>query len=278
MRRIAALWELSRPGNLAITALSVVVGTGGQVGSADIITIAGAVASAMLIAAGGNAHNDYYDRAIDALNRPERPLPSGRISPGAAQIFGFAAFALGVAIGWGLGPQLGGVATLVALLLWLYAARGKRMGWSGNLLIAVICALAFIYGGLAAGNPVLAVFPAGFALLMHMAREIVKDVQDLSGDRAAGALTLPITSGVERALGAAAWCLLGLVLLSPAPYLIGVYNVKYLVAVILGVDLVLLPIIYQLLKDPRGVDPARLSLILKLDMLAGLMAVALGLS
>lgn len=278
MRRIAALVELSRPGNLAITALSVLVGTGGQVGSADNITIVGAVASALLIAAGGNAHNDYYDQAIDALNRPARPIPSGRISPGAAQIFGFVAYALGVAIGWGLGPQLGGVATLVALLLWLYAARGKRMGWSGNLLIAVICSLAFIYGGLAADNPVLAVFPAGFALLMHMAREIIKDVQDLPGDRAVGGLTLPITSGVERALSVAAGCLLGLVLLSPVPYLMEVYNVKYLVAVLLGVDLVLLPVIYQLLKDPRGVDPARLSLILKLDMLAGLMAVALGLS
>lgn len=278
MRRITALLELSRPGNLAITALSVMVGTGGQVGSADIMKIAGAVASAMLIAAGGNSHNDYYDRAIDALNRPGRPIPSGRIPPGAALAFGLTAYALGVAIGWILGPQLGAVATLVAVLLWLYAARGKRMGWSGNLLIAVICALAFIYGGLAAGNPVLAVFPAVFALLMHMAREIIKDVQDLSGDRAAGALTLPITSGVERALGVAAGCLLGLVLFSPVPYLMGVYNVKYLVAVILGVDLVLLPVIYQLLKDPRGADPARLSLILKLDMMAGLMAVALGLS
>jgi geranylgeranylglycerol-phosphate geranylgeranyltransferase len=278
MRRIVGLMELTRPGNLALTALSVLVGTGGQIGSDDVEKVVWVVLSAMLIAAGGNAHNDYCDRRIDAVNRPGRPVPSGRVSPGLALGFSLACYTAGAAGGWLAGIPAGLVAVTVAGLLALYAARGKQMGLAGNFVIALVCALAFIYGGLAVRNPVLAVFPAVFALLMHLAREIIKDVQDLSGDRAAGARTLPITSGVEKALRVSAWSLAGLVLFSPVPYLMGIYNLKYLVAVVLGVDLVLLPVIYQLLQDPRGADHGRLSLILKLDMLAGLMAVALGLS
>jgi geranylgeranylglycerol-phosphate geranylgeranyltransferase len=131
---------------------------------------------------------------------------------------------------------------------------------------------------LTVNNPVLAVFPTVFAFLMHLSREIIKDVQDLSGDRQSGAMTLVIRAGRKRALSVSAFSLMLLVSFSPVPYLLGVYNVKYLLAVILGVDLVLLPVIYQLLKNPLGVDYAKLSFILKIDMLVGLMAIALGMS
>jgi len=277
MKKARYFFELSRLGNVAITGFSVLIGTGGGISSANLAKIIGTVASAMLIAAGGNAHNDYYDRAIDAINRPERPIPSGRLSPRAAQIFSFITYSLGIILGWIIGPELGIMATLVALMLWLYAAKGKMMGLAGNILIASICALAFIYGGLAAKNPVLAIFPAGFAFLMHLAREIIKDVQDITGDKAAGARTVAITGGIPEALKYSAISLMLLVTVSPVPYLMGVYNVRYLIAVILGVDLVILPVIFRLLRDPLGVDCAKTSFILKIDMLAGLMAIVLGL-
>jgi geranylgeranylglycerol-phosphate geranylgeranyltransferase len=277
MKKMASFLVLIRPGNVAITGFSVLIGTGGGIGSADVLKVIGAVVSAMLIAAGGNAHNDYYDQAIDAINRPERPIPSGSVTSAAARAFSLILYVLGSIISWILGPALGVVATLVALLLWLYAAKGKGMGLAGNLLIAVICGLAFIYGGLAVRNPVLAVFPAVFAMLMHLAREIVKDVQDVSGDRIAGARTLAITAGVPTALKYSAFSLMLLVTVSPIPYMMGIYNIRYLIAVILGVDLVLLPIIFKLLRDPLSVDCAKTSFILKIDMLAGLMAIALGL-
>jgi geranylgeranylglycerol-phosphate geranylgeranyltransferase len=278
MKKIRDILELSRIGNVAITGFSVLIGTGGYVRSVNIHLVIMAAVSAMIIAAGGNAQNDYYDQKTDAINRPERPIPSGRISPRFAIIFSILCYIAGIVLGWLIGRETGLVASAVAVLLWLYAARGKMMGLGGNLIIALICALAFIYGGLAVKNPVLAVFPAVFALLMHLSREIIKDVQDVSGDRQSGARTLVIRAGHKKALSVSAFSLMLLVSLSPVPYLLEIYNIRYLLAVVLGVDLVILPIIFQLLKDPMGVDCAKLSFILKIDMLVGLMAIALGMS
>ncbi len=278
MKKIRGILELARAGNVAITGFSVLIGTGGAVKSANIQGVILAVASAMIIAAGGNAQNDYYDQKTDAVNRPERPIPSGRISPRFAFIFSIICYGAGVILGWLIGRDTGLVASVVAILLWLYAFKGKIMGLGGNLIIALICALAFIYGGLTVKNPVLAAFPAVFAFLMHLSREIIKDVQDISGDRQSGARTLVIRSGHKKALSVSAFSLLLLITLSPVPYLLGVYNLKYLLAVILGVDLVLLPVVFRLLRDPMGADYAKLSFILKIDMLAGLMAIAVGMS
>lgn len=278
MGKIRDIFDLFRIGNIAITGFSVLIGTGGYIKSENILHVIMAIISAMAIASGGNAQNDYYDQEIDAVNRPERPIPSGRILGRFALILSIACYLLGITLGWAVGFYSGLLATIVSFLLWLYAARGKKMRLGGNILIALICALAFIYGGLVVKNPVLAVFPAVFAFLMHLAREIIKDAQDVSGDRQAGARTLVITAGPRKALSISAANLMLLVILSPAPYLLDVYNVRYLVAVILGVDLVLLPVIYRLLNDPLGADYAKISFILKIDMLAGLMAIALGLS
>jgi geranylgeranylglycerol-phosphate geranylgeranyltransferase len=276
MKRIRDILELSRIGNVAITGFSVLIGTGGYVRSANIHLVIMAAISAMIIAAGGNAQNDYYDQKTDAINRPERPIPSGRISPHFAFIFSILCYAAGIIPGWLIGMDTGLMASGVAIMLWLYAARGKMMGLGGNLVIALICALAFIYGGLTVKNPALAAFPAVFAFLMHLSREIIKDVQDISGDRQSGARTLAVRAGHKRALSVSAFSLLLLISFSPVPYLLGIYNVRYLIAVILGVDLVLLPVIYQLFKNPLGADYAKLSFILKIDMLVGLMAIALG--
>lgn len=276
MKKIRDILELSRIGNVAITGFSVLIGTGGYIKEANIQSVIIAVVSAMAIAAGGNAQNDYYDQKTDAINRPERPIPSGRVSPRFAFIFSILCYTAGIVMGWIIGIETGLVASAVAIILWLYAARGKMMGLGGNLVIALICALAFIYGGLTVKNPVLAVFPAVFAFLMHLSREIIKDVQDISGDRQSGARTLAVRAGHKVALSVSAFSLMLLITLSPVPYLMEIYNVRYLIAVILGVDLVLLPVIYQLLKNPLGVDCAKLSVILKIDMLVGLMAIALG--
>lgn len=276
MKKIRDILELSRIGNVAITGFSVLIGTGGYIKEANIQSVIMAVVSAMAIAAGGNAQNDYYDQKTDAINRPERPIPSGRVSPRFAFIFSILCYTAGIVMGWIIGIETGLVASAVAIMLWLYAARGKMMGLGGNLVIALICALAFIYGGLTVKNPVLAVFPAVFAFLMHLSREIIKDVQDISGDRQSGAKTLVVRAGHKVALSVSAFSLMLLITLSPVPYLMEIYNVRYLIAVILGVDLVLLPVIYQLLKNPLGVDCAKVSFILKIDMLVGLMAIALG--
>jgi len=277
LNKITAAIRLSRPGNVAITGLSVLVGTSGYGLKAHAWDIVLAVVSAMLIASGGNSLNDYYDYEIDKVNRPQRPLPAGLLQPKTAVYLGSAEIILGLVLAYFIGIKSLVLALAVSVLLWLYAARGKMMGLFGNLTVALICGLAFVYGGLTVENVGISLFPAGFAFLMTLPREIVKDVQDRSGDLSQGAKTLPITWGAERSLKLAAAVLMVLITLTPVPYMLGIYNIRYLLAVVLGVDFMLIFMILKLMTVPRDEDLARISFFMKIVMLVGIMAISLGL-
>lgn len=277
LNKITAAIKLSRPGNVAITGLSVLVGTSGYGLKEHALGIILAAVSAMLIASGGNSLNDYYDLEIDKVNRPQRPLPLGMLQPKTAFWLGFLWMLSGLILAYFIGIKPLLLALAVSALLWLYAARGKMMGLFGNLTVALICGLAFVYGGLAAGNTGLSLFPAGFAFLLHLSREMVKDVQDRTGDLSQGTKTLPIVWGSEKTLKLAAVVLMLLITLTPLPYLLGIYNVRYLLAVVLGVDFMLAIMIQKLLTTPRDEDLSRISFFLKIVMLVGIMAICLGL-
>jgi len=275
--KIKGFFQLLRVGNVAVTGISVMAGAFGNWRAWPLAHVLLAAVSAMLIAAGGNALNDFYDLAIDRINRPDRPLPSGKVSPRFAFALGLALMILGAGLGAAARMDMGIVACVVAALLWLYAARGKRMSIWGNLLVAAVCALAFVYGGLAAGNVRMATFPALFGLLMHFAREIVKDVQDEPGDRAANARTTAIALGRAASLRLAAVSLATLFFITPLPYILHVYSWRYLTLVLALVNTFIVWAVRELLSNPDDIRVARLSLLIKLDMVAGLAAIIAGL-
>ncbi len=276
-RMLAAL-VLFRPGNVAVVGLSVLVGSGGFWPTGGFWRVALAAASAMLVSAGGNGLNDFFDLEADRVNRPHRPLPRGLLSPAAAAGISAVSLVSGAALGWLVSTANGLVAAAVAAALCAYAIWGKRLSIVGNLIVAAACGAAFVYGGLAAGSLRMSLIPACFAFLMHLSREILKDVEDREGDLAAGAMTTVIAFGERRALELAAASLGLLILLTPAPFIIGAYGWRYLVAVVLGVDLMLAVIIYWLLKGPERERITQISYFLKIDMLVGIMAICLGLA
>lgn len=271
-------FRLIRPGNVAVVGLSVLVGSGGFWPSGGFWRVALAAASAMLVAAGGNALNDYFDLEADRVNRPNRPLPRGLLGPSQAAGTAIVLLVAGTALGWAISFWHGLVAAGTTLLLAAYAFWGKRMALGGNLMVASACAVAFVYGGLAAGAARLSLIPATFAFLAHLAREIVKDVEDMEGDRKAGARTTGLAMGERRALALAAAVLALLILLTPVPFLMGIYGWRYLAAVVLGVDLMLVSMIFRLARGGGGEDLSRISFYIKIVMLAGIMSICLGLS
>ncbi len=269
---------LIRPGNVAVVGLSVLVGSGGLWPSGGFWRVALAAASAMLVAAGGNALNDFFDLEADRVNRPGRPLPRGLLEPRQAAGLAIVLLFSGAALGWAVSLWNGLVAAGTALLLAAYAVWGKRLALAGNILVASACAAAFIYGGLSAGAARLSLIPATFAFLAHLAREIIKDVEDMEGDRLAGARTTGLAMGKGRALALAAAALALLVLLTPLPFFMGIYGWRYLAAVVLGTDLMLAPMIYRLARGAGGEDLSRFSFYIKIVMLVGIMAICLGMS
>lgn len=155
-----------------------------------------AMVSGALVGAASNACNDLVDVEIDRHNRPDRPVASGAVSPEAARVIWIALSVVGVVLGGLVSLGVGAVALGSALLLWLYNVRLKRTpGW-GNIVVAVVIALALVYGALAVGAVTSTVaVGVGMTFLITLAREIVKDVEDVDGDAAEGARTLAVTRG-----------------------------------------------------------------------------------
>lgn len=268
--------ELARPLNVFIAAVSVLVGglVSGPLGAGQRILLA--CLAAGLITAGANAINDVFDVQVDAVNKPHRPLPSGRLRRSQAATFSAVLFGIGLFLSLFLGPEGLSIALVATLLLVLYSAWLKGVLFLGNLTVALVSALAFIFGGLAARGPGAAFVPAGFAFLFHLGREILKDAQDEGGDRLAGARTLPTVVGVPRALLWASLFFCLLILATPVPFLVGHYSLAYLIIVMLGVDL---PLVYVMASSHRDRSPGnlgRLSLVLKWDMWVGLVAILVG--
>lgn len=195
--------------------------------------------AAVLITGAGNAVNDYYDAAIDLVNRPERPIPSGRVPARGAARYAAVLFVAGClfAVPAGTVPFL--IATGNAALLWLYAARLKRVALVGHLTVAYLAASIFVFGGAAAGLAGLEqVLPlALITALGTVARELLKAAEDVEGDREGGARTFPVRFGVRPTVRLALGFALAGVAASALPY--AAWGVPYL-ALIAPADLLIL--------------------------------------
>ncbi|MEW6751596.1 MAG: geranylgeranylglycerol-phosphate geranylgeranyltransferase [Candidatus Latescibacterota bacterium] len=270
-----AFVALARPVNCLVTALSVAVGalTAGTAlppGRALLAAL-----SALLVAAAGNALNDVQDLAADRINRPHRPLPSGRLGRRAA-LWGAAGLA---AAGWALAAWVSPAHLLLACtvtgLLALYDLRLKSTVLWGNVVVGLAAACAFPYGALAAGGLGRSWIPAGFAFLFHLGREIIKDLEDQAGDRASGLVTLPLRCGERRAARLATGVYALLLVFTLLPWLAGIYGLGYL-GLVVAVDLLVVYVLVRLHAGLGRLPGDLLGRLLKADMLLGLLAVVAG--
>ncbi|MDI6719337.1 MAG: geranylgeranylglycerol-phosphate geranylgeranyltransferase [Methanomicrobiales archaeon] len=194
-----AFFRITRPLNSAVaglaTSLGFIVATGTL--QADLLLLIAIVA---LITAAGNVVNDCCDAAIDAINRPDRPIPAGEI--GTAQAAGFSAllFTSGIALALFTNPLCIGIALLNSLLLVIYAVYLKKAPLVGNIAVSYLSASIFLFGGALAGvgGALMALPVAGITFLAMIARELLKDAEDVDGDRAGGAVTVPMLIGIRR--------------------------------------------------------------------------------
>ncbi|MCP4632478.1 MAG: UbiA family prenyltransferase [candidate division Zixibacteria bacterium] len=230
--------------------------------------------AAFFFAGFANTVNDIADIEIDKINRPSRPLPAEFLSRKQAVVEAIilCVIALGFSLVLGTGTIIVALIALpgmVAYSLWL-----KRTVLFGNILVSFIAALAFIYGGAAFGKITPVVFPAVMAFLLHLAREIIKDIEDVRGDKKLGAQTLPIVKGERISRLTAAAILLVLVITTILPLLSGFYRLAYFLLII-PVDLIVIAIIYELIFV-KDINAGRLSLYLKIAMPLGINAVFFG--
>ena len=104
------------------------------------------LAATACLYAGGVVLNDYFDRAVDATERPERPIPSGRVPPTAAAVLGAVLLAAGVALAFGATLAAGMVALALAGCVLLYDVRAKRYAFGGPLAMGACRGLNLVLG------------------------------------------------------------------------------------------------------------------------------------
>ncbi|AFK21695.1 prenyltransferase UbiA-like protein [Pyrococcus sp. ST04] len=147
----------------------------------------------------GNTINDYFDFEIDKINRPERPIPRGALSRRAAFYYAILQYGLGLLLAGFLGVKAFAFALGAYALTFVYAWKLKPLPFIGNIAVATLTGVTPIYGALGVGRIGLAGYLAVCAFLVNVAREIMKDIEDVEGDREIGARTLPIVLGKKKA-------------------------------------------------------------------------------
>jgi geranylgeranylglycerol-phosphate geranylgeranyltransferase len=218
--KLTGFLRLTRPLNCLMMGFAVIVGA--SLVSTLNLTLSlllGFVTSFSLTAASMTI-NDYYDRQIDAINEPNRPIPSGAVSPKEALIFAAALTTIGLVAAFRTNlPSL--VVAVTALIVSVtYITKGKGTGLPGNLLVSVTVVIPFIYGGLTVGQiETSTLLFVAIAFLSNTGREITKGIVDVEGDRSHNIKTIAVTYGERTAAAAAAVFSLLAVCLSPLPWL-----------------------------------------------------------
>jgi len=237
-----------------------VVASGAAIGDRWPLVLLGLGLAGPLVCGMSQAANDWYDRHVDAINEPNRPIPSGRI-PGAwgfwiAIAWTVVSLLVGAALGpWGFGATVVGV-----VLAWIYSApplRLKQNGWWGN----AACGAAYetlpwvtAAAVTAAAAPtwevliVAALYGAGAHGIMTL-----NDFKSVEGDRRMGILSLPVQLGEQRAARVACWAMA-----VPQVVVVALLFAWDAPAHALAVTAVLgaqLGLMRKLLADPRGRAP-----------------------
>lgn len=211
------LLEFSRPFTLVAPALGFASGAATAAGAFPpeawrpelvIYPIIGLTMAAVLNAA-SNALNQIYDLEIDRVNKPKRPLPSGRLDLRAAWIFTWVTYAIALTLAWFVEPGgrhecfwIVAIATVITFLYSVPPFRTKRLGIWANVTIAIPRGVLLKVAGWSSVKTVFGLEPwyigAIFGLFL-LGASTTKDFADMEGDARGGCRTLPIIYGVRRA-------------------------------------------------------------------------------
>ncbi len=226
--------------------------------------------TAMLLAVSfANIHNDILDLETDKINRPDRPLPSGRTNLKRAIVASGITAIVSIVLGFSLSFAHGVFFTLLIVFLFIYNKVLKHLPLIKNLTVAALCASPLLLSVIDGKywNPTLYP-PAIFAFLLTLAREIFKDLEDIKGDLQAGIVTFPIAAGVPKANLLAIFITAFTLFFLPLPWLTGTYPPSFLILTGFSVAPLLIGTFFFARKGQFG----KAGTLLKTAMLGGLLS------
>lgn len=273
--------EILRPGNALMGAIAIILVA--IIDKTISIPIILAMIAVFFETAAGNVINDYFDYNIDLINKPERPIPSGRISLKNGRNYGYLLFIAGTVCGFLISFLTNNwipfaIVLIADVVLYLYAYKLKTAPLIGNLTVGFMTGFGFVFAGFTINNPSIimtSIYLGFFAFVMTTAREIVKDIEDMEGDMADGAKTLPILIGEKiPAYIAAALAIIDSAL-CPILYYNHIFGFYYLIVIAIAVVIFLYCSIL-IIKSQDRQTAAKVSKYLKIGMLIAFVAFIAG--
>lgn len=217
----------------------------------------------VLFTAAGNALNDYFDREVDKKAHPERPIPMGLVRPRNALILSLSMFVVAIVLSVFVSPWSVAIVLTSTLFMVAYELFLKAEGLAGNLTISWLTGALFLFGGAAVDRMDVAWVLGALAFLATLGREVVKDIQDIEGDRGSRT-TLPMRVGAWRSGQVASAFFIGAVLLSPIPYLERLLSVWYVPAVAVADAMFIYASIVHFGNPEKGQKMAKLAMVVAL--------------
>ncbi len=154
--------------------------------------------STVCLAGAGYAINDYYDVKIDALNKPDRVIVGRQITRRKVLFLHYLLNLLGMGLALSVSVKVMLLVSVSGISLWVYSAYLKQRPFIGNFMVAGLSALAVGIFALHFEVKTSLYWFAGFAFILSLIRELVKDMEDLKGDLKGGCKTLPIVWGYRK--------------------------------------------------------------------------------
>ena len=280
MSKIIGYFRLTRPVNCTMMGFAVLIGAAivnPNALNAKWLDLAYGFTTGFMLTAASMSINDYYDRAIDAVNEPERPIPSGLIKSNEALTFAFLLTAIGFVTAYLTDISCFVLAVVAWIIFSSYTAVGKRSGLPGNFLVSICVAIPFIYGNYAVAGAIdlnVLLF-VSMVFLSNTGREITKGIVDIRGDKTENVNTLAVRFGEKNAARAASAFYLIAVLLSPVPWLLGLVSVLFIPLVAIT-DFGLIIASFMLLRDYSRENARRVKKTILYLLLVGLLGFFVG--
>ena len=280
MDKVSGLVRLMRPINCVMMGFAVIVGAvlaNPQSSSVDWLNVIYGFITGFMLTAASMTINDYYDRAIDAINEPSRPIPSGLVGAREALAFVVVLSAVGFVFAFLASFLCFAVAIVSWIIVVTYVTVGKRSGLPGNFLVSACVAIPFIYGSIAVINQIQlnVLLFASMAFLSNTGREITKGIVDVKGDKAQGMKTLAVRYGERNAAFVAALFYVSAVSLTPLPWILSLVSFWF-VPFVLVTDVGFVVSSFSLVRDYSRENARKIKNLVLLWFIIGLLAFVFG--
>lgn len=234
MKKIKGLFSLIRFELPLAAGICVVLGQLFALGNfAPIYLTLAAAHSVFFISASILVSNDYFDIETDKINTPQRPIPSGLVSPAEALALAFILLLAGLILSFTISITALLFSIGLAIIGLLYNRKFKKHGLIGNFMVSFSVGMTFVFGGLSVDLPFnkVVLFFAVIAALVDLGEEIAADSMDVKGDKLIDSNSIAIKHGKEKALRVSTFIFVLVILLSLIPFLLQWFNKVYLIPI-----------------------------------------------